>query len=350
LRRSRVPRAGRKLQRPYIAADLTKQCCDICRTVAQTDINSGTHIDSRAIASHADAYELHLPRVRYAVDRVQELVLSLDTLDLEEGITATVDAFGAIPDPQCEIDRVFLISLMLDVAVTIVRSLHRRLPGPPRCSCHLLLAKFATGLVDRRATGPHQALMTWLEEFERHYRRGHPPSRALAAATLIRADPARRWTVEALADRVGCKPRALTQEFRLTFPVTIHLYLGVARLLAVYERLGTDEKISAVADDAGYRSPKDFYRVVRACTGLTPRMLRLLPRPHRVELRLMLKAALTHRAARGRRAQARAPALPGDVLKAVQRRGLALAERMRAARLKPVKATLQRKHAKVDER
>jgi AraC-like DNA-binding protein len=280
---------------------------------------------------------------------VQELILSFDALDLEQSIKATAVAFGAIPDPTREIDRAFLISLMLGVAVKLLRSLHPHVSRPSRCSCHLLLASFATDLVDRRSSSPHQTLITWLAEFERHYHRAHPTSHALAAAALMRADPTGRWTVEALAERAGCKPRALIQEFRSTFRVTIHQYLGVSRLLAVYDRLNTDEKISAVADDAGYRSAKDFYRVVRACTGLTPRVLRLLPPRYRSELRQMLKAALTHQGGRTGRPQARASALPADVLKTVRRRAIALAEHMPSTRLKPAIATLRPKHANVDE-
>jgi transcriptional regulator GlxA family with amidase domain len=41
----------------------------------------------------------------------------------------------------------------------------------------------------------------------------------------------------------------------------------------------TDLKVEAVAIDVGYRSKKDFYRIVRVRLGCTPGELRRRPRP-----------------------------------------------------------------------
>ena len=282
--------------------------------------------------------------LRRLIDRVQALVLGFDTLDVEQCITATVDAFKAVPAGLTGRDRLLLVSLILDVAVSLVRSAHNRAYTAERCSCRTTLAMLADALVDRTSDDLSATLTRWLSEFERVYRQWHRESRALQAATLIRANPTYHWTLELLANRFGCRPRTLTEEFRSVFGATLHQYLGASRLLAVFDLLNTDEKISAIADDAGYRSPKDFYRVVADCTGLTPRALRLLALPDRLDIREMLEAALTRRrSAPQGSGRSRVPRAAAMSLRAVRRRAIAAATQCLPVRITPAKAALPRR-------
>jgi AraC-like DNA-binding protein len=43
------------------------------------------------------------------------------------------------------------------------------------------------------------------------------------------------------------------------------------------ERIGS-EKVDAIALDVGYRSKKNFYRIFKSLTGLTPSAFRQLPK------------------------------------------------------------------------
>jgi AraC-like DNA-binding protein len=56
----------------------------------------------------------------------------------------------------------------------------------------------------------------------------------------------------------------------------------------------TDLKIEAVAIDVGYRSKKDFYRMVRVRLGCTPGQLRRQP-PRRPRQRAAQRAVLASR-------------------------------------------------------
>ena len=140
------------------------------------------------------------------------------------------------------------------------------------------------------------AFHAWLDRFTAVFRGEHPGTHADRAAWLLRSEPARHWTIEALAGRVGCRPRTLCREFRATFGVTVRRYHETARVASVYEALCSDgDKISAIADDAGYRSPKDFYRAVRNCLRLTPGSVRALSHAEQEALGEMLRSVLTER-------------------------------------------------------
>lgn len=339
------------------AADLHDDCCSRSRDEAHADdsgrifVIAGTTtrrrpddscVERGAIALQDSQQDLDRQFIVCAIDRERALVLSFAALGAEECVSAIVDAFAAIPAPASESQQFLLIALMLDVAVRLVRSLHRRVPPSEPCSCRMMLADLADELVDRDRGGLFERLTTWLSEFGRRYRRAHRPSRALEAAALIRENPTYAWTGEFLAKRTGCKQRTLAHEFRSLFGLTIHQYLGASRLSAVFDRLGTDEKISGIAGDAGYRSPKDFYRVVRECTDLTPHALHLLPPPDRSEIKRMLEAALADPEAVRGIERSRARQITANALGAVRQRVATAAMRMMSVPLRPAKATLTR--------
>lgn len=235
---------------------------------------------------------MHADALQALVGRVQQLVLDMELLDVEEYRTRIVDLCQSTAAPTREIDRILVRSMLLHVAVALVHGLHAHVRRRTPCACETTLGRLVSDMFLHRSHDPQTAMVSWLGEFIAVYRRAHPPSAAPHAAALIRADPARRWTVDELARRVGCTSRALAPLFRHTYGVQIHWYVGVARLLTVFDRLATGQKITAIADDAGYRSAKDFYRVVRGCSGLTPCAIRTLPEAGRAYLEQLLRAVL----------------------------------------------------------
>ena len=106
------------------------------------------------------------------------------------------------------------------------------------------------------AAGEETALATRLRMFiDDHY---HEP---LTMAKLCRV--------------FRCSRSRLAAAFRSTYARTIHAYLTQRRTEAALNALRhSSTKIEVIAMETGYRSKKDFYRVVKSATGLTPRQVR----------------------------------------------------------------------------
>src|SRR5262245_47524116 len=103
--------------------------------------------------------------LRDIANRVQQLVLDFEVLDLDECISTTTDASRSISLPAREIERLGVGLLMLRVAVALVRILHARIGGARSCACERLLAKLAFALTGPAADAPQHALAGWLAEF-----------------------------------------------------------------------------------------------------------------------------------------------------------------------------------------
>jgi AraC-like DNA-binding protein len=91
------------------------------------------------------------------------------------------------------------------------------------------------------------------------------------ALALMHAQPARAWTVEDLADRVGMSRSALAQRFTELLAVPPMQYLAQWRLqLAAQQlRLG-DRSLASVAEDVGYQSEAAFNRAFKREFGVPP--------------------------------------------------------------------------------
>jgi methylphosphotriester-DNA--protein-cysteine methyltransferase len=82
--------------------------------------------------------------------------------------------------------------------------------------------------------------------------------------------------VRTLAAGVGLTSSGLIRAFQNEFACTPNEYQRALRLIEALDRVPSD-KIEAVATDVGYRSKKNFYRMFKNLTGLTPSAFRLLP-------------------------------------------------------------------------
>jgi transcriptional regulator GlxA family with amidase domain len=93
-------------------------------------------------------------------------------------------------------------------------------------------------------------------------------ARALAA---MKADPARRWTVAALARTAGLSRAAFARHFRRAVGTTPLRWLTHHRLRAARMRLvETDLALAAIALEVGYRCEFAFGKAFKRLFGLAP--------------------------------------------------------------------------------
>lgn len=98
--------------------------------------------------------------------------------------------------------------------------------------------------------------------------RDHQIGRALA---LLHASPDQPWTVDMLARRLAASRSAFADRFSELVGEPPLRYLSRLRIDAAVRRLrSSDNKLSAVAADAGYESVTAFTRAFRRQVGMTP--------------------------------------------------------------------------------
>ncbi len=93
-------------------------------------------------------------------------------------------------------------------------------------------------------------------------------SRAMA---LMHREPARSWTVEALAREAAMSRSRFSERFKTLVGDTPMGYLGTHRMALAAEQLEAGHlPLARVAQDAGYESDKVFARAFRRWAGLSP--------------------------------------------------------------------------------
>ena len=91
------------------------------------------------------------------------------------------------------------------------------------------------------------------------------------ALALLHAHPDEPWTVEMLARRLTLSRSAFADRFRELVGEPPLQYLSRLRINAAARRLrSTNDKLSAVAADAGYESAAAFVRAFKQRVGMTP--------------------------------------------------------------------------------
>lgn len=97
------------------------------------------------------------------------------------------------------------------------------------------------------------------------------PQMAVAISAL-HEEPARRWTVQALAERAGMSRSALALKFKRTVGATPIDYLTRWRMLVAGDRLaGGAEAVAAIAISLGYESESAFSNAFKRVMGCSPR-------------------------------------------------------------------------------
>lgn len=92
-----------------------------------------------------------------------------------------------------------------------------------------------------------------------------------AGIALLHGQPARSWTVEALAPEVGCSRSVLAARFKHYVGLPPMLYLARWRLAvgASIPRAG-NARLGEVADEVGYESETAFNRAFKREYGVSP--------------------------------------------------------------------------------
>jgi AraC-like DNA-binding protein len=92
---------------------------------------------------------------------------------------------------------------------------------------------------------------------------------------LVCTEPARRWTLEALAAAANVSAHHLAHEFKARVGVSVYEYVLRARLAAALEHvLDSSRDLTRIALDAGFSSHSHFTAHFRARFGTTPHALR----------------------------------------------------------------------------
>jgi AraC-like DNA-binding protein len=93
-----------------------------------------------------------------------------------------------------------------------------------------------------------------------------------AAITCMHDDPAHRWTLQELAERVGMSRSIFALRFKETVGLTPMEYLTRWRMLLAGDKLTiSDEPICAIASSLGYESESAFGKAFRRVMGCSPR-------------------------------------------------------------------------------
>jgi len=93
-----------------------------------------------------------------------------------------------------------------------------------------------------------------------------------AAMSAIHADPAQRWTLQALAERAGMSRSIFAQRFKETVGTAPIEYLTRWRMLLAGDRLARSaDPVSVIALSLGYESESAFSTAFKRVMGCSPR-------------------------------------------------------------------------------
>jgi AraC-like DNA-binding protein len=91
------------------------------------------------------------------------------------------------------------------------------------------------------------------------------------ALQLLHTEPARRWTIDEIANRVGSSRTVLSDRFKLLLGRPPIEYLANWRIQLAAERLRVGhESVPRIAAGIGYESEAAFNRAFKRITGMTP--------------------------------------------------------------------------------
>lgn len=117
-----------------------------------------------------------------------------------------------------------------------------------------------------------EVVQGWLRENEgRGWLSGLRDPLVARALGHMHAEPARDWTVDALARAVGASRTTLAERFRATLDMSVIEYLTRWRMeLAADRLLTTDRSVAEVAAEVGYQSEASLNRAFKRHAGQPP--------------------------------------------------------------------------------
>lgn len=206
---------------------------------------------------------------------VERLTDDLSTIDVRGSMGLLQLFVETLETPPDALHGAVLSTILIDVCGRIVHTLHEQNP-PGRCTCEATIWSHVSRFAQWRDADPRIAFRDWLGVFFSALETEHPADAALRAAQAIRREPARSWTIDALADAAGVRPAALRREFHARFGMRPAAYVHLVRVTRAIAPLRTPGKVEAVAWDMGYRSKKDLYAALSRWADATPTEVRAL--------------------------------------------------------------------------
>ena len=182
-----------------------------------------------------------------------------------------------LPSPVTPYERLLLRSMLWESAARLGDAVHRSAHTTHRTRCTLKHESILLQSFSETTADPREAFERWTTTFFGEFRSVHPPSKVELVARMIRERHDRPLDIVDLASKVRLRPGSLRRAFQTAFGRTPKEYQNDLRVLSALERIGS-EKVDAVALEAGYRSKKNFYRMFKSLTGLTPSAFRRLPK------------------------------------------------------------------------
>jgi AraC-like DNA-binding protein len=218
-------------------------------------------------------------------DVIRELQVSAGQATFADikAMTAVLEmTIARLPAPRTLAERLMLRSVLEQFAQRLGNTVHRAAHYNGTLSdCEF------DGLIDLEAfwvVEPPDAIASlnvWAARFADRFTLAHPPSCAERAAQYMYSHFDQPLSLSVVAKRTGCCVAALTRSFREKYHTSPRAFQRLIRVAQALKYVSTD-KIEVVAMRVGYRSPKNFYRAVRAATGLTPSAFRQLSAERRV--------------------------------------------------------------------
>lgn len=236
---------------------------------------------------HADPYlMLSAPGVRPELDREQTLGFFRD---LAAGKLPFVIPEGGGNPPKAKFICGFLgcdLSPFNPLFATLPQILHIRRPGGGRADLLDQLIDLTMTEAQRpRAGGESIRLglseLMFVELLRRHlesltaegpgWLAGLRDPRVGRALALLHAEPARAWTLDALAGAAGVSRSVLAERFARCVGETPMRYLTLWRMqLAARQLTDSAAKVAAIGEQVGFRSEAAFSRTFKKVTGLSP--------------------------------------------------------------------------------
>jgi transcriptional regulator GlxA family with amidase domain len=176
--------------------------------------------------------------------------------------TLIADLQALAPTARVAADRIFvddgriLTSAGITTGIDLALHLIEQVAGPE------LAARVARRLVMYQRRGTHDPQMSpWLAH------RNHMHPAVHRAQDAVAQDPARSWSLEALADVACVSPRHLSRLFTLHTGISVVAYQQQLRIARAQELLAHSPTLSQehLAQVCGFGSARDFRRVWQRC-------------------------------------------------------------------------------------
>lgn len=206
---------------------------------------------------------------------VERLTEDLATIDVRSSIFLLQHFVDTLDPPPDALHGAVLSTILMDACGRVVHALHEQNP-PVKCGCEATIWSHVSRFAQWRDADPRVAFRDWLQLFFAGVEHDHPADIAVRVAQMIRREPNRSWTIDALAAAVDARPAILRREFMTRFGMRPSAYVHLARVMRAIALLRSTTKVETVAWDVGYKSKKDLYAALSRWAGSTPTELRAL--------------------------------------------------------------------------